>query len=197
MRKSALHVRNVVYKVAIRASLSARSILLRSILRAIGVKLGRGVIFWGKVRIGHAPSHIHIGERCSIGHDVFLAASDTGFIEIGAATSINTGCHIVARDRIVVGSYVGIGEYTTIRDQDHDFRAGLDMRSSAYIVKKVTIEDGVWIGRGSFIGKGVHIGPGAVIGANSVVVRNIDPMTVVAGVPAKRIGVRELKTKAD
>ena len=45
----------------------------------------------------------------------------------------------------------------------------------------------MWIGAGAVITKGVTIGEGAVIAAGAVVTRDVPPMTVVGGVPARVI----------
>ncbi len=52
------------------------------------------------------------------------------------------------------------------------------------------IGNDVWIGQHSVILPGVYIGDGAIIGANSVVGSDIDPYTIVAGNPAKKIRKR-------
>ncbi|SPF37582.1 Phosphonate metabolim protein, transferase hexapeptide repeat family [Candidatus Desulfosporosinus infrequens] len=41
-----------------------------------------------------------------------------------------------------------------------------------------------WIGHGAIIMPGVKIGNGAVVGSGAVVTKNVDPYTVVVGVPA-------------
>ncbi|MCO5313848.1 MAG: acyltransferase [Microthrixaceae bacterium] len=51
-----------------------------------------------------------------------------------------------------------------------------------------TIGDHVFIGAGSIINMGVTIGSSSVIGAGSVVTKDIEPLSVVAGVPARVIG---------
>jgi len=56
--------------------------------------------------------------------------------------------------------------------------------------KGVTIEDGVWIGARSIILDGVCIGKNSIITAGSVVNKNVEPYTVVGGVPAKLIKYR-------
>jgi acetyltransferase-like isoleucine patch superfamily enzyme len=48
----------------------------------------------------------------------------------------------------------------------------------------ITIEADAWIGTGSVILPNVTIGEGAVVGANSVVTKDVEPYTVVGGVPA-------------
>jgi len=52
---------------------------------------------------------------------------------------------------------------------------------------KVTIGHDVWLGHGVTILPGVTVGNGAVIGAGAVVSRDVEPYTIVAGVPAKPI----------
>ena len=53
--------------------------------------------------------------------------------------------------------------------------------------KKIHIHEDVWIGNGAFISRGVTIGRGAVIGANSVVTKDVEPYSVMVGIPAKKI----------
>ena len=57
--------------------------------------------------------------------------------------------------------------------------------------KKTTIVNSdVWIGYGSIVKSGVIIGVGAVVGAGAVVTKNVEPYSIVAGVPAKHIKYR-------
>lgn len=52
------------------------------------------------------------------------------------------------------------------------------------------IADDVWIGDGALIMRGVTIGRGAVVAARAVVTKDVEPYTVVAGVPARVISHR-------
>ena len=54
----------------------------------------------------------------------------------------------------------------------------------------VDIGNDVWIGSHALLLGGVRIGDGAVIGAGSVVTKDVEPYSIVAGVPAKIIRKR-------
>ena len=54
----------------------------------------------------------------------------------------------------------------------------------------IVIGNDVWIGYEAVIMPGVHIGDGAIIGTRAVVTRDVEPYTIVGGVPAKPIRKR-------
>lgn len=54
----------------------------------------------------------------------------------------------------------------------------------------IVIGNDVWIGYEAIIMQGVKIGDGAVIGARSVVTRDVEPFSIVAGSPARKIRYR-------
>jgi acetyltransferase-like isoleucine patch superfamily enzyme len=56
--------------------------------------------------------------------------------------------------------------------------------------KKVIIGNDVWIGAKSLILPSVKIGDGAVIAAGSVITKDVEPYSIVGGVPAKLIKYR-------
>lgn len=51
----------------------------------------------------------------------------------------------------------------------------------------IVIGNDVWIGYEAVIMSGVHIGNGAIIGTRAVVTKDVEPYTIVGGVPAKPI----------
>ena len=52
------------------------------------------------------------------------------------------------------------------------------------------IGNDVWMGTGSQVLRGVTVGDGAVVAANAVVTHDVQPYSIVAGVPARVIGMR-------
>lgn len=54
----------------------------------------------------------------------------------------------------------------------------------------IVIGNDVWIGYEAIIMSGVHIGNGAIIGARAVVTKDVEPYTIVGGIPAKPIRKR-------
>jgi acetyltransferase-like isoleucine patch superfamily enzyme len=54
-------------------------------------------------------------------------------------------------------------------------------------VKAVNIENDAWIGSSAVILPSVNVGRGAIIAAGSIVNRDVEPWTMVGGVPAKFI----------
>lgn len=54
----------------------------------------------------------------------------------------------------------------------------------------IVIGNDVWIGYEAVIMSGVHIGNGAIIGTRAVVTKDVEPYTIVGGIPAKPIRKR-------
>lgn len=54
----------------------------------------------------------------------------------------------------------------------------------------IVIGNDVWIGYDTVIMAGVRIGDGAIIGTRAVVTKNVEPYSIVGGVPAKEIRKR-------
>jgi acetyltransferase-like isoleucine patch superfamily enzyme len=106
---------------------------------------------------------------------------------IGAGTQINRDCVLDARGSLHIGDHVSISPEVVILTADHDHTApGFPLRQ-----RPVTIEDNVWIGMRALVLPGVRIGRGAVVAAGAVVTKDVDPLTVVAGIPARVVARRE------
>jgi carbonic anhydrase/acetyltransferase-like protein (isoleucine patch superfamily) len=108
-----------------------------------------------------------------------------GRIDIGDGGFIGQGSIIVACENISIGPNALIGEYVTIRDQDHEFESGKPTAESGLRTSPIYIGENVWVGAKATITRGVSIGDNAVVGANAVVTRSVPENAVVGGVPAK------------
>ena len=118
------------------------------------------------------------------------------YIDYGKPITIGKGCFIqqcctfFGRGGITIGNDVFIGPKVNLITINHDLNP--ENRSATY-GRPIVIEDKVWIGINSTILPGVHIGYGAIVGAGSVVTKDVPPMTVVAGNPARFIKEIEVK----
>ena len=93
-------------------------------------------------------------------------------------------CTFFGRGGITIGNDVFIGPKVNLITINHD--PNPENRSATY-GRPIVIEDKAWIGINSTILPGVRIGYGAIVGAGSVVTKDVPPMTVVAGNPARFI----------
>lgn len=105
-------------------------------------------------------------------------------IHIGENVFINSGCKMQDQGGIYIGDDVLIGHngclLTLNHVEDPDSRA--DMHP-----KPVRIEDKAWLGSNVTVLPGVTIGEGAIVAAGAVVTKDVEPRTIVGGVPAKLI----------
>lgn len=155
-------------------------------------KQGKNCLFYGFPRFGYGFRNITIGDRCSLGVGIFLNCGENSQIKIGNDVGINDYAYISALYGIEIGAHSRIGEFVSIRDNDHqygDFKQPI--HTQGFTGKPIKIGSDVWIGRGVYIGKGIEIGDGAVIGANSVVTKSIPRFAVAVGIPAKVIKYRQ------
>ena len=120
------------------------------------------------------PFYIDYGKPVTIGEDCFIQQC----------------CTFFGRGQISIGNGVFIGPKCNLITINHD--ANPENRSATY-GRPIVIEDKVWIGINSTVLPGVRIGYGAIVGAQSVVTRDVPPMTVVAGNPARIIKKIELQ----
>ena len=111
-------------------------------------------------------------------------------VRIGRNSRIGRNCSLDARSPLSIGDNVSVSPEVIILAGTHDVN---DPRFAASPVGPwaVSIEDYVWIGTRAMILPGVTVGRGAVVAAGSVVTKDVPPLTIVAGVPAKPIGSRD------
>lgn len=115
-----------------------------------------------------------------------LGTGPKGMLKIGEGVRVNYGASIYAHKEVVIGDRVRIGPYVSIADTD--FHDTLD-REITPRGQAVRIGNDVLLGRNAMVLKGVTIGEHSIVGAGSVVTHDVRPFTIVAGVPARQIGM--------
>jgi maltose O-acetyltransferase len=138
----------------------------RMIYRCAGLKIGRDAKIHVFARF-FEPKNVIIGEDSVIGESAFLDG----------------------REKLVIGNHVDIATGVLIYNSEHN----LDDPNFAAITAPVEIADYVFIGPRAIILPGVKIGQGAVVAAGAVVTKDVLPGEIIGGVPAKKIGERQIK----
>jgi len=140
--------------------------LRKFVLRSMGAQIAKNVAVYGGNEYRN-PAGLVIGEGSAVGHRAVLDA----------------------RRGLVIGKFVCFGTEVMIWSLHHEYNhINFDV-----IGGPVNIQDYAWLGSRCIILPGVIIGEGAVVAAGSVVTKNVEPYTIVGGVPAKKIGEREKK----
>lgn len=131
--------------------------------RILGIDIGSASSFHWRAAF-YAPQKLAIGNNSIIGNDAFLDA----------------------RRGISIGNSVNIGGHVQIFTLEHD------PQDPEFGIKggPVTIGDRAYIATRSTVLPGVHVGEGAVVAAGAVVTKDVPPYSIVAGVPARKIGDR-------
>jgi phosphonate metabolism protein (transferase hexapeptide repeat family) len=111
------------------------------------------------------------------------------FSNIAATVRLNATNHPVERATLHHFTYRASDYWD---DAAHE-EAFFDRRRA----KAVTIGHDTWLGHGSTVLPGVTVGDGAVVGAGAVVSKNVDPYTIVGGVPARPIRLRFARAVAE
>tara|TARA_B100000212_G_scaffold329429_1_gene294663 strand:+ start:106 stop:696 length:591 start_codon:yes stop_codon:yes gene_type:complete len=139
------------------------------------------------------PKNIKIRSNSFYGLDCKIYASKTSFIEIGSNISFNSNVMINARGigKIIIGNNVLIGPNVVIRSNNHEY---LDLKipiiEQGMTSGEIIIKDNVWISSNCVILPNCTIGEGAIVAAGAVVTKDIEPYSIVGGIPAKIIRKR-------
>lgn len=136
-------------------------------------------------------AEVHIGAGTWLRSDlgtVHIVAFEGARLHIGPESFLN-GCHLSAKQEVVLGRRAWIGPGSRVFDSDqHDYDSERPEQS-----RPVHIGDHVWIASDVTVLKGVSVGAHSIVGARSLVLRDVEPHSVVAGLPATlrgRVGDR-------
>jgi galactoside O-acetyltransferase len=167
-------------------------------LRARGVELGPGAHIYPGLEVW-GGENIRIGSDFSAMRNCSLRA-ENGSLVIGDRVSLNVNVAIDASigGTIRVGDNVLIGPNVVIRASDHVYAdAERPIRQQGHSGGEIILEDDVWLAASVVVTADVMVGNGAVVAAGAVVTKDVEPWTVVAGVPAQPVAVRRPLTGHD
>lgn len=112
------------------------------------------------------PFYTDYGQNITIGNHVFL----------------NTSCHFQDQGGITIGDGTLIGHNVVLATLNHEMDPERRQDTAA---APIVIGKNVWIGANATVTPGVTIGDGAIVAAGAVVTKDVPPMTIVGGVPAR------------
>jgi len=135
-------------------------------LKICGMQLAKNVRFYNGFHI-RSPRKIKIDDGCSIGPNVLLDG----------------------RHGLKIGKNCTIAYDAIIWTLSHDYN------DSHFCGKGGSVDIGsyAWICSRSIILPGISVGEGAVVASGAIVTKDVKPYSIVAGIPAKQIGMREKK----
>ena len=126
----------------------------------------------------------YLGPRCIVGDSTIGK-----FCAIAAEVRIGAPNHPMDRPSMHRFTYCP-EYYSADAVRDHAF---FDRRKE----DRAVIGNDVWIGHGVIVLPGVKVGDGAVLAAGAVVTKDVEPYTIVGGIPAKFIRERFTRTIAE
>lgn len=127
----------------------------------------------------HKTSVIYFG--CEIRSGVNL--------HIGKGSIIGDNCILDARQGIYIGENVNLSSEVHLWTEAHDVNDPY-FRSMPCNHGPIHIGNRVWLGSNVTVLDKVNIGEGAVVCSGAVVTKDVEPYTIVAGIPARKIGER-------
>ena len=160
-------IRYLIYQIGLLPSCHLR----RAMYRGFGASVGKNVVFHFRTEL-RSPEKLQIGEGSIIGDNAILDA----------------------RSGLVIGNNVNLSSNVSIYTLQHDYQDP-DFRCTQRHDMAITIDNRAWLGANVIILPGVHIGEGAVCCAGCVVTKDVEPFSVVAGIPARKISERPTNLK--
>lgn len=133
------------------------SALKRTVLRAFGAKIGRGVVIKPQVKVTF-PWKLEVGDHVWLGEE----------------------CWLLNLEKILIKSNVCISQRAFLCTGSHNYK----LSTFDLVTKSIVVGDGAWIGAGAWVGPGVKVGDEAVLTACSVATNDLEPGGVFKGNPA-------------
>ena len=136
----------------------------------LGIYIGESTIISRNVILSCKNGDIKFGSGCTVGISTLVHALEGSNVTIGNDVLIGAFCY-----------FIGSGPYGTESLELPFKKQGMTPQGG------VMVDDNVWFGSHVQILDGTNIGSGSIIGASTVVNKDVETLTIVAGVPMKLI----------
>lgn len=147
---------------------------------------GRGAVIRRRARLDVFPWRRFEVGRGALIEDFAVINNGAGDVMIGAEARIGIGSVVIGP--VVMGDRAGLGQHVFVSGFNHGYADGTrDSNAQELVRKPVVIGREAHIGANSVVVAGVTIGERCQIGAGSVVTKNIPPLSVAVGNPARVI----------
>jgi len=140
------------------------------------------------------PEVIEIGDHSMIDDFTFIYGGKG--IKIGRYVHISSFVSIIGGGELIVGDYAVIATGARILTGTDTYYGGKRMSTALpeeqrnVVRGKVVIEKDAFVGTNAVVHPNVTIGEGAIIGSNGLVLKDVEPWSVNAGTPCKKVGER-------
>lgn len=162
--------------------------------RFLYIRRGKGSVIYRNTRMDVVPFNaFSLGARSVI--ESFSTVNNmVGDVIIGSRSRVGLGNTIIGP--VSIGDDVNLAQGIVISGLNHNYTdPSQTIISQGVTTAPITIEDDVWVGANAVILAGVTIGRHSVIAAGSVVTRDVPPLTLAGGCPARPLRQYNQETK--
>lgn len=179
---------SIVSSIPTEIGIRLRAVAYRPLFKKCGrnLRVDSGVTILGF-------ENISLGDNISIMKNSYIYAHDGGELTIGDNFTLNSNSQLGASfGKIIIGSDCAIAPNCILRASNHRFdNPDIPFRKQGHTYGEIILEDDIWIASNCVITPDTVIGKSSIIGAGSVVTKDIEPYSIVGGVPAKLIRKRK------
>ena len=152
-----------------------------------------GPVFFGKrleLQIGKRGT-IRFGRFTWIGDGTKIRCHE-GEVIIGDKTVLGQECTISAYRHVRIGEQCVVADRAMFIDFDHGtVEVERPIRRQGIYKRDVEVGSNVWVGYGACVLRGAQVGDNSIVGTNSVITKDVPANSVVGGVPARILRMRD------
>jgi acetyltransferase-like isoleucine patch superfamily enzyme len=148
--------------------------------------VGAGTTFYRATRVQIRSGAMRLGQGVQIRD--FVNVKSLGELVMGDFAILGHGTTVHAEERVELETLVGLAEYVTVIDSDHDADGSEEVHFMArpLRVAPVHVQRNTFIAAHCTVLKGTRIGPGSVVGAAAVLTGgDYAGASLIAGAPAR------------